>query len=187
MIPQCILVIENDDDRAFMEALFWKYNRLMYANILKFVQDPWVTEDLLQITLEKLIDRVGELRTKDRTQLVNYIITACRNRAKNYLRDKGRKPEFSFDEILDHEDVDNGRHAMELRFVREAEMDALAKIWPDLDERSRYLLEGRYILERSPEEMAQDLGIKPASVRMALTRARKNAYRLIEKNMEEKK
>ena len=30
MIPYCILVIEDDDDRAFMEQLFVDYHRLMY-------------------------------------------------------------------------------------------------------------------------------------------------------------
>ena len=29
MIPYCILVIEDDDDRAFMEQLFVEYHRLM--------------------------------------------------------------------------------------------------------------------------------------------------------------
>ena len=29
MIPYCILVIEDDDDRAFMEQLFVDYHRLM--------------------------------------------------------------------------------------------------------------------------------------------------------------
>lgn len=180
MIPQCILTIENDDDRQFMENLFLEYHRLMYASIRELIQDPWAVDDLLQGTLEKLIDKIDELRTKDRTLLVNYIITACKNRAKNYIRDSSRKKEYAFDEVMDHEPIDNGRHSLEMRFVKEAEIEALMKIWPDLDKRSQYVLQARYILELSYEEMAREMGIKPASVRMALTRARKNAYRLIE-------
>lgn len=38
-----------------------------------------------------------------------------------------------------------------------------------------------YILEKSPYEIAANLGIKPDSVRMALTRARKAAYALLAK------
>lgn len=67
------------------------------------------------------------------------------------------------------------------------EWDQLRIIWPKLDERSKYLLESRYLLEKSNQEMAQYLGIKPESIRMALTRARKNAVQLWHKELELKK
>ena len=51
MIPYCILVIEDDDDRAFMEQLFVDYHRLMYHEIFKLVHDQWAAEDVMQSTL----------------------------------------------------------------------------------------------------------------------------------------
>ena len=59
-------------------------------------------------------------------------------------------------------------------------MEALSRIWTQLDERTRYLLEGYYILNLPAAEMARELNIKPASLRMALTRARKTAYQLLQ-------
>jgi len=59
-------------------------------------------------------------------------------------------------------------------------LEALSRIWTQLDERTRYLLEGYYILDLSAAEMARELNIKPASLRMALTRARKTAYQLLQ-------
>lgn len=44
----------------------------------------------------------------------------------------------------------------------------------------RWLLEARYILDYSDGELARELGVKPDSVRMALTRARRKARRLME-------
>ena len=38
----------------------------------------------------------------------------------------------------------------------------------------------REICEFSPEEMARELNIKPDSLRMSLTRARKTAYQLLQ-------
>lgn len=186
MIPCCILAIEDDDDRAFMEHLFVQYHRLMYRKIIEILHDPWATDDVMQSVLEKLIDKVKELREKDRDRLVNYIISACKNRARNYIRDKGNKHEFVLDEYWDHEDIENSRYAIELRFEKEAELERLAKIWPKLDERSQYLLEGRYILEKSPDQMAKELGLKPDSIRMALSRARKNANKLMQEELEMK-
>lgn len=49
-----------------------------------------------------------------------------------------------------------------------------------LDERTRYLLEGYYILDLPVAEMARELNIKPASLRMVLTRARKTAYQFLQ-------
>lgn len=59
-------------------------------------------------------------------------------------------------------------------------LDALAQVWPRLDENTRWLLEARYILDYSDGELARELGVKPDSVRMALTRARRKARRLME-------
>lgn len=179
MIPLCILVIEDDDDREFMATLFTKYNRLMYHEIYRILHDTWAAEDVMQTTVEKLIDKVKELRMKDRNHLVNYIITASRNHAKNYLRDQGRYEMLSFDDETDLPDIEHSSDEMDFRLIQENNLDILFRVWPQLDERSRYLLEGRYLLEKTLPELSQELGIKPDSVRMALTRARKNAYQLM--------
>lgn len=50
--------------------------------------------------------------------------------------------------------------------LRRLELDALAQVWPRLDENTRWLLEARYILDYSDGELARELGVKPDSVRM---------------------
>ena len=54
-VPVAILVIEDEDDRTFMENLYSSYHRLMYHTIHLITEDPWITEDILQSTTEKLI------------------------------------------------------------------------------------------------------------------------------------
>lgn len=73
MIPLYILAIEDESDREFMTGLYIQYHRLMYHEIYKLLHDPWATDDVLQAALEKLIDRIGQLREMDRTHLVNYL------------------------------------------------------------------------------------------------------------------
>lgn len=70
---------------------------------------------------------------------------------------------------------------MEDLLISKEEIDELVRRWPQLDAKSKYLLEGKYILGKSDEVMAEELSIKPASVRMALTRARQCAYQLLTK------
>ena len=62
MIPYCILVIEDDDDREFMTLLYIRYQRLLYKEIYEILKNSWNTEDILQATLVKLIDKIPELR-----------------------------------------------------------------------------------------------------------------------------
>lgn len=94
MIPIIILAIENDSDREFMERLYIDYERLMYSEIMKLVKDTFVCEDVLQTTLAKLIDRLEHIRNLERKNLINYIITACRNNATSYLRKNKEKKHF---------------------------------------------------------------------------------------------
>lgn len=184
MIPYFVLVIESDADRRFMMMLYQKYNRLIYHEIFQIVSDTWVAEDLMQEVFIKLIERVEELRCKDRNRLINYIISAAKNSARNYLRDSIRYVEVPFDEQSDLDNPFHDRDMMETRLILESELDGLTRIWPKLDMRSRYLLDGYYILKKSAPEIASDLGMKSSSVRMALTRARRTAYQLLEQELD---
>ena len=179
MLPICILAIEDENDREFMTRVFTQYQWLMYNTVNQVVNDHWQTEDLVQATVEKLIDKLEKLKTMDEQHMVNYIITACKHTAYNEMRYRSRHPIFSIDEEWDTPDGIYTTHSMGLKLSRGEEVQCMAAVWDKLDPRSQYVLEARYILDKTDDEIADFLGIKPDSVRMALTRARKNAYDLI--------
>lgn len=182
MIPCCILAIENDNDKAYMEWLYLQYQRLMYSTIFKIMKDSWSTEDILNTTLVKLIDRVQKIRPFDHNHLVNYIIVSCRNTAYTELKRQSRYAALSFDELVNTDIGLANDTRIEEQLMYEDDLASLSKMWPLLDERDRYLLEAKYILEKDAEEIATDLDIKPKSVRMALTRARRSAYQIMKKD-----
>ena len=182
MIPICILTMADEDDREFMEALYLEYNRLIYSTIMQIVHDSWAAEDLMQSTIEKLIGKVDDLKTKERARLVNYMITTAKNGALNYLRSRKHEPGISYDEQQEILDLSCDQDAIEQRLIQEGDCEQLYRVWPMLDARSRFLLEERYVREKSYQEIADDLGIKPDSARMALTRARRTALQLIEES-----
>ena len=88
---------------------------------------------------------------------------------------------------LDGEDTEHDRQAIEYRLISNENLVALSRVWPKLDARNRWILESHYIQEKPPDEMARELGIKPESLRMVLSRARKAAYRLMEDELNIKK
>lgn len=178
MIPYCILVIEDDNDRTFMENLYLDFHRLIYSEVGKVIKNQWDAEDVMQIVLVKLIGKISTLRSLPRSRLVNYIISTCKYTAYNYVRDQNGRKESPFEDYIELPSNDHNRHYIEDALMIAEELDCLTRIWPQFDDRTRFLLEGYYILEKPMLELAADLGIRPESVRMALTRARKKAFEL---------
>ena len=164
MIPICISAIEDESDRAFMEGLYLSYRRLMYAQLKKWLDNSWDIEDAMQTVLVKLIDKLALIR--------------------KLLRKKKPGQTVSFEEEPDVTAGENNRD-MELRLIRADQFSALARCWPHLDERTRYLLEGYYLLEKTMEELGAELGISAGSVRMALVRARQKALKSMEEQSAE--
>lgn len=172
IIPNYILAIENDDDRAFMEAFYKQYKRPMYSTAYNILKHPANSEDVVQAVLLKLIDKkIPLLRTLSKTKTVNYIITACKHEAYNFIRDNKMAKNLPFEDCDDIPDTEEER-PMDLYFVRQEERDCLKRVWPRLNERYQYVLEGFYILGKSAKELAEELGVKPSNARMLLSRAR---------------
>ena len=80
MIPICILAIEDEDDRAFMENLYMSYQRLMYSTIKRIVRDDWAAEDVMQSALVKLIDKIPLLKSRTDVQRISYVVTCQKHR-----------------------------------------------------------------------------------------------------------
>lgn len=179
MIPLIILTIEDEDDRTFMTEVYVRYERLIYSEIYKLMNDRWMVEDVMQTTLMKLIDRLSRLRGMDERHRINYIITAARNNAISTLRLHASHASASL-EAQQEAGWDFGSDfSVEETILRAEKIGRLKDIWPRLDARSRYLLESKYILDASSKEMAQTLGIKEDSVRVELSRARRKARQLL--------
>ena len=111
--------------------------------------------------------------------MVNYIISTARNTARNHIRDNKRATEFAFDESIDSLDAARSSdHALERLELIEM-MQAVGEAWAQLDKKYRRVLEMKYILEQSNEEIAQEFDIGVNSVRMLLTRARNQLKKLM--------
>ena len=183
MIPFVILAIEDDEDRAFMTEVYLQYERLMWSEIRKCLRDEQESEDAFQEALVKLVRHVKKLRSLETRNLVNYIITTVKHTCIDALRQKNKAPSLS---------VDNGDWTgqyylqsdenVEITVYRREAVAELEAIWPQLDERSRYLLEARYFLDLSTQEIGEQLNITPDSVRVELSRARQKAKKLMEEH-----
>lgn len=170
MISLIIFAIESPQDKEFMESLYLQYNRLIFSEVKKILKNDWNTEDVMQIVLVRLIGHISKLRTMDRDSAVNYIIVTARHTAYNFLRDNKRILELPFDETFDT--ADETLVSADERLITLEMIENTGMAWRSLDERSRRILEMKYVLDTSNEEIAQEFGVATNSVRMLLSRAR---------------
>ena len=177
MLPLMIATIDDDADRAFMTRIYCRYRRYMYKTIGTFVSDPWDADDIFQTTLPNLIDHLDTLKSLPKNKLTAYIHAVCKNTAINFLRKKGRMKEISFEDF--EETLPSQEDPYQLQLSESDDVEAFRRAWLKLDTRSQYLLEARYILNKPYDEIALDLNIKPSSVRVAMTRTKEKAKRLI--------
>ena len=177
MLPLMIATIDDDADRAFMTRIYYRYRRYMYKTIGTFVSDPWDADDIFQTTLPNLIDHLDTLKSLPKNKLTAYIHAVCKNTAINFLRKKGRMKELSFEGF--EETLFSQEDPYQLQFSESDDVEAFRRAWLKLDARSQYLLEARYILNKPYDEIALDLNMKPSSVRVAMTRTKEKAKRLI--------
>lgn len=178
MMLALIGTMSDPDDRAFMESLYLEFEGLMYATVKKYIGEESDQMDVMQDVVVKLIRKVSTLRPMGDGALCGYIATTAKNTAIDFLRKKNRvgvdavgmdEAQFSQTEdlALSLDDL------MELSERRGYLQEALS----NLSEEDRSLLEWKYFLDYSDEDLAQLFGCKVNSIRMKLTRARRRAFR----------
>lgn len=170
----------SPSDKEFIIQLYQNYNRLMFSVAKRYVSDYVVCEDVVQESLEKLIKKVEVLRPMECCVLAGYIVSTVRNTAINYLKLEGniQKHQSSLEDWQENERI-SGKYSLDDLLVLIEQKSKLQMIWLLLSQEDRLLLEGKYILGYSDSELALQIGCKPDSIRMKMTRARRRAFDLM--------
>lgn len=178
MIPICILAIEDDADRVFMITLYEQYRKAMYYRAFDVLKEHTEAEDAVHDALVRLISRTAMLRTMPKEQLFPYVIITAQTAAIDRWRSRGKVHLGADADIADsHCGTEKDRTGA---FIDMERVDLLSRGLEKLTEQDRNILIYRYIMEMTDEEIAKQLGIKPESVRMYLTRARRNAFAVLD-------
>lgn len=175
MFPLIFSTIRNAQDRIFMERFYEQYHKLMYSQINKITRDSDDVEEIMQEVWVCLIEKVSLLQTMERDRLVNYSISVARYTAFAFLRKKKRLKLLSIDDCelgwYSQQALDS---RLEEIIIQKIEGETLYFVWTHLKERDQALLNMKYILEYTNDEIAEVLDVKPESIRMLLTRAKRN-------------
>ena len=164
-------MFSNPENQKFLEELYTTYNRLVYSEVYKYVATSWDADDVVQTVFINLFTRVSLLKTLSKTQMTNYIIVVSRNTAMDYMRNKVRTATVPLDDIADQLISSSSYVDDRLDFVEF--VDGLCKAWDRLDERTRYILNLKYIQKKTNDEIAREIGVGKDSIRVLISRAKR--------------
>lgn len=180
MIAIITATMDSDLEKSFMTQVYMDYHRLMFAVANKLCAQPQESEDLVQNSLIRLMNHCAKLRSLDAPALAGYIVTTVRNTWYNQqLRDKVILPQWvglndSFDPLWEE------REDFTAPIIERVDSEALLeRVWARCTAEERFLLEGKYALGYTDQELARYLHCKPGSIRMKLTRVRRKAREVL--------
>lgn len=178
MFPIIIMEIEDDSDRAFIESIYEQYHKLMFSEALKYVS-KMDADDVVQDVLVKLIEKLEVLRGLKGKQHSVYIGTAVRHTSLDLIQRRNRESSNFWNQELSDATLADESANVENIMIRELNIAEFKRIWPQLDEDVRYILESRYVLKETDEEISKRYNIGVASVRMRVTRAKRKAAKAL--------
>ena len=149
-------------DQAALDRLMARHltplRRWAHGRLPHWARDMTDTDDLVQETLVKTFQRLGDFEHRGAGALQAYLRQAVVNRVRDELRKKGRRPDAA---ELDGDEVDAGVSPLEAAIGRET-MARYERALATLSAAEREAIIGRVEMGYSYEELADALG-KPTS------------------------
>lgn len=180
MIAFICTTIQDPDDKEYMLWIYEEFQNLMFYTAKKYINDQMTCEDIVQECIVKLIQKIDVIRGKERCILAGYIVSIIRNVSINYLKSEGvrQKHSVGFDEET-MDQLPSSELSIEEILLAKEKSSLISIAMEQLSVTERLLLEGKYILEYSDDELAKQLNCKSGSIRMKLTRARRHALSIL--------
>lgn len=174
-------MINDVDDRAFMQEVYQQNERLMYAIALKYASNTQDCEDIVHDTVEKLCKNIAKIKELPNSALRAYVVYAVRNTAINFRKHQStinrHIQQLSGDDSSS--EYDQPESIIERIEDLQEKRTRLTKVWMQLTDAEQELLYRKYVLEQTTEELAGIFQCSRDSIRMRLSRARRKSLRLM--------
>lgn len=168
--------LRNKQTPSPMTYFYEKYEKLIYKKAHEVANDPNYVDDLVQDALCQILRNQDKFSGLSEEQQVAYCMAVIRNTAINHHNRLKKIRFISEDSIAEQSDPTS---SMEETVFHQMELEQFRQGMEQLDEVSRSILTRKYLLFEPDESIAADLNIKPASVRMMLTRAKRKLKKLL--------
>lgn len=145
MLP-IILNIVDDDDRAFVEKIYVKYEKQLYLVSMKYLNNHHDAQDCVHDTIKKIIDGIEKFKIAQDMGYIEKLITiVCRNCALNTLRVKKYKNEHELslcrynyeDDEYEEIDIPDYSSCVEKLYISEESCEYIHNLINKLDDKYR--------------------------------------------------
>ena len=174
-------MINDVDDRAFMQEVYQQNERLMYAIALKYASNTQDCEDIVHDTVEKLCKNIAKIKELPNSALRAYVVYAVRNTAINFRKHQAtinrHIQQLSGDDS--NSEYDQPESIIERIEDLQEKRTRLTKVWTQLTDAEQELLYRKYVLDQTTEELAGIFQCSRDSIRMRLSRVRRKSLRLM--------
>lgn len=170
----------NKADAEFFHDFFEEYHKNIYHAASSYTTTPADRDDLVQEAVIRLMKNISALRQLTRCKTVYYIVMTVRTAYIDMLRSKQDiclVPLNNDDDLLnvlsENIPADHSETDIHLRM-------AVKRLKETLTEKDWIVLVGKVIMGYTHEDLGKLLNMNPASVRMALSRAKANAKEILQ-------
>ena len=174
-LPILLLWLESEEDRAFLEDVYLQYHRRLYAQALQITHSSPAAEDAVSESLLALMKKIDLLRSFPCNKLRSYLVITVKHTAITMM---GRGKRERLDGDAAFRDLAGGKPIDEGLLAR-AGIERIKDAIRSLPDRERDILMMKFFRELTDDEIAEALRIKPVSVRVHLSRARKRLSELL--------
>ena len=180
-----LTVIEDDGERNFLVDLYTNYYGFVRKTVYGVIKEHTDIEDLIDDVYLKLIEKAPVLKTLNRNRTITYMYYTAKSVAINFIvrRDLHKSHILLGLEEDFAEQLFVSGDGMEERILYQSELESLSSAIMKLPKNQKDLLNYKYLLNMSDAEIGEILGIEASSVRQYLTRARRSARALMDKEM----
>lgn len=166
-----------EENPKFVMDFYEQYKSYMFYAARKFTTDQQECEDIVHDAVLRLLKHTSTLHSLDHNKTITYLSLTIRSvyldRTKSGMKKEHPVPNTSLELLHAKQDPDTDEE-----FDYEAKWDAQI-LKGALSEKDWNLLESKYVIGCTDDEIAQAMQYSPDSVRTLLRRAKKRAKKIL--------
>ena len=178
MFDATFAVIENEEQRNELAALYAKYKNRLYAIARSNLNNEIDAEDAVQEVFSEIADKPEAFFGVQPEKRAAYLSSMVKKLSINMFKDKNKIPKVSIDEL--NEDIEDSSTALENALFDKIDHDEVMQFVYKLPKMQRSVLILHCLHNLSIDETAQKLDISLSTANKHLALARKAIRAFIE-------
>ena len=166
---QLVKEIKNGEQKAF-KVLYLRYSDLLFAYILhRLDNDREVATEIWQETWVVFVENINDFQFK--SSIFTWLCAIAKNKIFDYYRKTHKHSLFQRNDNLN---IDFDSEEFEDEIIDSEIKTIVITVLANLTSEYRYLLEAKYIENKSIDEISNEIGKSYKATESMLTRARKS-------------